>query len=384
MRDSDDEHSATGSSAAGSPERSSAQSSGSASPAPRPAPPSARASSGSSGTGQATETSRPTGGLTPRLLRRWWDAWPGRLEAELGALDSLGAKYERDPEAWRHGVLRLHISHRVQGQPIRLEVTFPDLYPYFRFEIRAPDERLPYHQHPVSHNLCLLGRRTDNWDVGFTVAQLLAEQLPNVLYAGRSDDPLAVADIEEHQAEPYSDYYPYDIWTPSTLLVDGNWKIDAAETSGTLEIGLVPPSPGGTPSFVRGAVLQVRTNNDIVLERAAEPIRDRFRDAVAVGARWVQLSEPLREVDPTAVLEEIKRRDPGARLNPENPVFDGKLQLWGVVFPEESQWRNRDAQGWFFIARFEKRVAAIPPGANIVNPRPKQRRHRKDGKPWRR
>jgi hypothetical protein len=147
---------------------------------------------------------------------KWWVRWPGRLKWELQQLKKAGIVYDHDREALRAGVVRLYLTLTINGKPRRLSVTFPDSYPYFRFEIAAPDENLPYHQHPQSKYLCLLGRSTHYWNTDDTVARLLQEQLPKVFSTAESADREEVAGVEHHQAEPFSDYYTY---APSMLTV---------------------------------------------------------------------------------------------------------------------------------------------------------------------
>ena len=52
-----------------------------------------------------------------------------------------------------------------EGAIVPLEVTFPDLYPYFRFEIVAPTLSLDHHQNPFGKNLSVAGFR-HNLDIG--------------------------------------------------------------------------------------------------------------------------------------------------------------------------------------------------------------------------
>ena len=91
---------------------------------------------------------------------------------------------------------RLHLEVDVDGETLRLVVTFPDFYPYFRFEVQAPDLHLDHHQNPFEKNLCLLRRGTEHWDPGDTVASLLHEQLADVLKTGRSQNIEEVKGLE--------------------------------------------------------------------------------------------------------------------------------------------------------------------------------------------
>ena len=134
--------------------------------------------------------------------KKWWEIYP-RLEYERQKLDEVGIKYSIDEEAIAIGVVRLELPETVAG---KVFVIFPDLYPYFRFQIYAPELDLKYHQHPLEKNLCMIGRATDNWDQNDTVADFITIRLPEVLKAGNSVNKDDVSVFEEPQAEPYTDY----------------------------------------------------------------------------------------------------------------------------------------------------------------------------------
>src|SRR5215203_2732352 len=105
-------------------------------------------------------------------VRPWWERWPGRLEAELVALSDAGIVCKRDEEAYGAGILVLHLEFPADAGKIALTATFPDLYPYFRFEVVAPELQLAHHQNPLSGGLCLLGREGGNWDPTCTLARI--------------------------------------------------------------------------------------------------------------------------------------------------------------------------------------------------------------------
>lgn len=281
---------------------------------------------------------------------RWWERWPGRLEHELRLLDEAGIPYDRDDRAFAQGSVRLRVYPTVEGRRVNLDVVFPDLYPYFRFYVQAPDEDLPLHQHAQSKNLCLLGRRSDEWDTTDTVAGLLRDQLPRLFEAARSDDAAAVAGVEQAQAEPYGDYYPY---VPAMLMVQGDWAIPPDVRSGFLSIGTLaqqPDDPKGPP-LVRGVVLEVQDNARHPLARVDRPLRDAYA-ATTRTARWVRAKDPIAEFDPERFFQRVRGSDPGARNNPVHPFMGARLQIWGVLFPEQVGHR-RMGEGWVFVCRLE-------------------------------
>ena len=173
----------------------------------------------------------------------WWDAYPGRLEEELRCLDEAGILYTRDESAWAKGVLRLDLSMQCGEETVRLRATYPELYPIFRVEVEAADLHLDHHQNPFGKNLCLMGRSTDLWHTNVTLASLLTDKLPIVLKTGRSHDISEVTRLEEHQAEPFADYFTYP--PGASVVVAGNFEIPLDITSGTLLLVLCHASRFG-------------------------------------------------------------------------------------------------------------------------------------------
>ena len=143
------------------------------------------------------------------MSRPWWKRWPGRLEFELRCLEEAGIKYRFDEPARAAGIIKLFLQHAVSGEKIDLIATFPDLFPYFRFEVQAPNLSLQRHQHPAGKNLCLIGRATANWRSGDTLAEFITNRLPRVLSAVRAPHATETGAIEEHQGEPATDYFHY-------------------------------------------------------------------------------------------------------------------------------------------------------------------------------
>lgn len=144
------------------------------------------------------------------LLRR------ERLQWELEALAEAGYVYEAPPIT--EGVFTITVTATVGGQNHHLEVDFPELYPYFRFEVRAPDLSLPHHQNPVTKNLCLIARPTDQWRVSDTLVAFLKERLPKTITAGTATDGSGVDEVD--QAEPITTYYPTT--SEAIILIDGS------------------------------------------------------------------------------------------------------------------------------------------------------------------
>src|SRR5688572_6916622 len=105
-------------------------------------------------------------------METWWTRYPERLDLELQALSDAGIPFSPIQESISQGRYALSLSPTVDGETIKLIATFPDLYPFFRFEVSAPELDLKHHQNPFTKGLCLIGRSSDNWSTEFLLADL--------------------------------------------------------------------------------------------------------------------------------------------------------------------------------------------------------------------
>src|SRR5258706_6146688 len=170
------------------------------------------------------------------MSERWWKRWPGRYKYELRELKRAGFRIRHDRQAYRSGVARIEVRGLIAAAERTVNLTFPDLYPYFRCEVEAPAEALPYHQHPGSKNLCVLGRSTYNWHPTCTAAWLLREQVPKVFEAALAEDRTGLGALEEAQGEPFGDYYRY---APSMIMIDSRWRVPEGHVGGTFKVATV-------------------------------------------------------------------------------------------------------------------------------------------------
>lgn len=280
------------------------------------------------------------------MLPPWWERWPGRLERELSELADVGISYERDEAAIAEGVIQLVVRPEIDGEQLQLVAVFPDFYPDFRVEVYADDLGLAHHQHPFAKNLCLIGRDTANWRPSYTLAKFLSEQLPIVLRTGRSGDAAAVEGLEERQAEPFGDYYPYDY--PAILSVDGGWALDPAGRRGELLIGIEEKAPS-----IRGVVLEVRDDRGQRLVSADEALHRRYpRDRCLTG-RWLRTDEPIRVADPRKFWDAVGQRDAWVTKQTGQAVGSQGIGVVGVIFAEETGWRQ-SGDGWAFAVRLHR------------------------------
>jgi hypothetical protein len=288
-----------------------------------------------------TEASQGSAGRV--TVPPWWKSELGRVEYELTQLNAADIDYEIDEREKADGILVIHLKVPTEAGDHRLVVRFPDVYPYTRFEVIAPEMRLERHQNPVSGQLCLIGRATRNWSPSNTLASLLKEQLPKLLHTARNATFSEVETIEEHQGEPLSDYYTYH--KDNMLMVDATWPLGFDARSGVMTVGLEDrPDQQG----LRGAVLALKDEQGQVLIEA-EPVFSRlYRKHLEF--RWVKLDEPIREANPERFFEALYAHNP--RLSqPKWKQYKGKNHdLVGVIFPEEQRWREQ-GNGWVFAVR---------------------------------
>lgn len=276
------------------------------------------------------------------LTRPWFESLPDRLARELEDLAEAGAEWEVDEKARAAGLLRIsRLSWPFEGGRLELVAEYPDLYPYFRPEVRAPGLKLPRHQAPAG-NLCLVNRDTRHWDVDDTLATFLGKRLALTIRAATTDDPDEAAELEENQGEPVSDYLPY--LAAAALLVDGHWNIPADEIKGELLVGL-DPNVDLSRGLLRGAVLEVRGSKGVVLGKAAPTLGQLFRALLTMP--WVRVPEMPMMQDAGEILSRVQSLVPNANFGTPIRVGTLRISLLGLLFPEELGYR-RSGQSWVF------------------------------------
>jgi molybdopterin/thiamine biosynthesis adenylyltransferase len=288
----------------------------------------------------------------------WWDRYPGRYQQEIDALNASGIPYAIDAEAKRKGFLRIDASPIVEGRTIHVVADYPELFPWFRFEVRAPEESLSHHQHPFGKNLCVFPRDTYYWRPGSdTLAGVLLEQLPAVLSSGAAVEGDAA--VEELQGEPFSDYYDY--LASSIVLVDGSWRLADGTDCGTALVGVdrtdVTAGPDRVP-VLRAAALEIRSDQGILLYDAGTTVKERFQTHRT--ARWSRLARPPATNNFTAVFQVLAEADARAPILGKNKVGGGQLSIRIGLFAEEQSWRavgDRMGQGWLVACRFESQAS---------------------------
>jgi molybdopterin/thiamine biosynthesis adenylyltransferase len=312
-------------------------------------------------------------------MRTWVDQFPGRLEYELREFADRGLKFELDePQLEQQGrvVLTGMLPH--QGEEIELEVRYPDLFPYLRPEVVAPDLKLGRHQDPYDKNLCLLDPSTRDWDSDESAASLVADRVPHLLslLAPGAEDELREA--ETPQGEPASIRFPH---LPGTVVFV---PAAALALSGTARAGSgrIAFSIGEPPRIeLRGLLAELIEKSSKgkakTLAKVEETLGRNF-GGEQVAFRWVRLPEAPAENTVDAVLEAIEVARPGFGSPPWHAVPGGRIAIAGIVFREEvAQGESGDA--WVFAVRV--RHDSEGEGAYLVRGQPLSRESLEDRLP---
>lgn len=273
-------------------------------------------------------------------MKPWWERWPERLDYEITELQKAGIQSELDRDSFRKGVVKLNLRHTVNGQEQDFIVIFPDVYPYMRFEIYAPDLNLEHHQNPFQKNLCMIGRSTANWRVSDTVAEFLLSRLPKVIQAGASSDPLEAKNLEELQGEPITSYYPY--FPNAVVLVESSWSIDPAVSGGIIELGVD-----------RTLTLEIHCVICTVKDRANNKIAEAAPELVnlypnRILGRWVRCQNPILKNSPNLFYDQLVIQDKSLLPPIWQKFGKRKVAIIGTLFPEEVSWRKQK-DGWLFL-----------------------------------
>lgn len=278
-------------------------------------------------------------------MESWWEKHQGRLEFEIKLLTESGISCELDQEAFARGVAILYLQADLpEFGKQKLRVTFPSQYPLQPFEIDAPGLSLGHHQNPFDKNLCLLSDQGTLWENADTVLAFIQNQVPKTIASGICTEK---NDLEAPRGEPISNYFHST--NDSIVFFDSEWSIPADINSGTLFIGY-----NERPSLqqFRGAVLEVRSPDKTILAEASEGIKGLYAQTYSTTAqgRWIRLSKPPRSNNIKEIFKEICETD-RALFNPDTKnIKSQRIDVVGILFPEETQWRGI-GDGWLFFCR---------------------------------
>jgi molybdopterin/thiamine biosynthesis adenylyltransferase len=277
------------------------------------------------------------------VIKPWWERYPGLLEEELASLEQAGMPAIVD-EGWKaQGIIRLEFTYAADGEEIPLVAIYPDLYPYIRPEVRAPDLDLPRHQNPFARNLCLIGRATANWTAfDRTLAELVTTQIPKLLLAARRPEGTPSPVPEDPQGEPVTDFYEY--YVPAMIVIDSADLIPASAGSGS--INLVLDVNGDFA--VRGYVRDIEDRHGHRL--GGLDLVGTYPKGAVVRGRWIRLSEPPRAHSAHEMLALVTSTDSGLASERWDRVGTYQIDVVGIVFPEELR-QDVVGDGWIFLVR---------------------------------
>lgn len=312
-------------------------------------------------------------------MATWPDRFEGLLDLEIADYKERGLEFELDQALLDSGgpvVFRGSIEH--EGETIDLEVWYPDSFPYLRPDVIAPRLRLPRHQNPVQHNLCLLDRSTSQWDVDLTGAWLVAERVPYLLRL-LAGDPDVMLQEEAPQGEPASVFFGY---TQQTLFLVPNDFL-AVPPELKKGRGRIAFEPSSSPSpLIRGAVIQLSgtrrarrnrrrgqpKNGDRVVVRLAEPaLATRYKDAEVIPFSWIRLDSLPTTYEADALFDELAAQAPAIEEQHwqklSTPSGEVEVAVVAAVFPEEVQ-QDTYEDGWLFVVRLRGAQAGdyVTPG----------------------
>ncbi len=285
----------------------------------------------------------------------WWVDRPGTLHQELAGLKRAGIDYQVREDLKAQGILQINATVDVGGEQVEVEVVYPDLFPYVRFEIYAPKLDLERHQNPFGKNLCLLARGTENWDIDDTAADFLKNRLPMVLAAARA--PAGSSPVPEvPQGEPRSFFYPTQ--PGAAILIDSAWHVPTEVDRGWLKIYLDEPpvgllTPGGLEApVVRGVVAEIKDAGHHVLAFADPGMLQPVSNPVTVSARWLRL-DPPPPIDsgehPFASFSAAVDNAWGS-AGTSSQYGKYRLEITAVLFSEEVA-EATEGDGWLFRIR---------------------------------
>lgn len=281
-------------------------------------------------------------------MAKWWHEHPQRLEWEYKALREAGIRFETDDTAFAAGIARITAWPIINGVEEEFTVTFPELYPFFRFDVKAKNLNLEHHQNPFTKQLCLIGRATQSWDMTDSVAWMLVHQVPKVLAANAAAVVGQAYGYEERQAEPVSEFFPYH--PHSLVLVDSSWVLESNEIAGNLVLGFDELTTEGRLSrLLRATVVKVLDETGLPLAECDARLEER-NNRQGFG-RWVRSDKPIMIADAAAFFKAAERLDPRPNKLEVIRVDEGEIAVRAVLFPEETDYRT-SGTGWVVVVRF--------------------------------
>ncbi|MBZ5613417.1 MAG: ThiF family adenylyltransferase [Acidobacteriia bacterium] len=262
-------------------------------------------------------------------MKPWWDQWPERLEYEINELKQVGANILDTNKDVNAGLLQVIFTYVLNGSNTTFIVEYPPTYPFTRFELFAPNLDLHHHQNPLLKNLCVLPRRSENWDLAYTVGGFLRDRVGQVLAAATAADTQSASGLEVEQAEPIATYLPYA--ENSNVLIDSNFRIPPGANNGTFKLGIETVSE----TTLRGAILELRADDNSMIYLAPDAIGLLYKTThVFTWSRTKTLPIMLPKAFELALTATKVIGKPAWLYFGSLPV-----DIRGIVAPDETGWR---------------------------------------------
>jgi len=287
----------------------------------------------------------------------WWEKYPGRLEKELTELSAFGVEPKIDKAAFGEGRLIIDIQLRIRTELNHAQIIFPDLYPYFRPHLFVAGlETDLRHYNPVSGNVCLLSRPTDNWHPAMTVASLFQSQLPRWEEAAPRDFTDQRLAIEDQQAEPINNYL--GLKNPFQMIIcDSSWGPPENADTGRMTVAIKGGSRFLLP-HIRLAGWVSKLTADQEIDGAIKRILalDTYQE---ITASWIKFPSRGMLINSLSAYKDERQGVVDFIKSQYQPVWaevmaytrSNRPGLIGVTFPEESPTATGGFRyGWFFVA----------------------------------
>lgn len=283
-------------------------------------------------------------------MQTWVERFPGRLEYELTDFARRKLKFALDEEQLaEQGRVVLTGLLRHNGDEIRIEVRYPDLFPYLRPVVIAPDLNRDRHQNPYDKELCLLEPSTRAWDTDTTAAWLVEKRVPYLLRL-LDADPETLRRAEVPQGEPVSSYFEGPpgsvVFVPQPVL---DIPAKAQAGSGRLAFSVAEPPRPEVRAVIAEVVEKDRGNKTEALAKADGPLLAHF-GGEQIPFRWARLPRAPDANTPQGVLEALEASRAGFGSPPWHAVHGGRIGVAAAVFQEEvrqGEWEDT----WVFVVR---------------------------------
>jgi hypothetical protein len=294
----------------------------------------------------------------------WWTVWPGLLDDEFGAF----SKREIAPRTLykANGILILEADWPVPGQadPMRLQIGFSPLHPFFRPAVAAPDDKFERHQNPLTRELCLLTQERGQWNSRQLVADFVQERLEQVLSVlgarkeRRWDD---AAKLEEQAPDPLMPYFAGAVEDDSVILFDGGMPLPPGG-HGLMEVVYTHRNNSRNATAFEGVLRRLKNSSGGTVGNIFTLPNDPT-DAQVVTGRWVKFRPPpvADAVELLALAEKQLAAEAvlqGPSVQRVNQAAAGPFSITGIVFPDETDYsQQRNGAGWLFLVTRQGFVA---------------------------